>query len=175
MIRRPPRSTLFPYTTLFRSSHKLLKAGPPSASQPAVRDDRGRIREGDYVVVIVEDDLKFASALLDVARESGFKGVVAANAGAALPLVKELAPDAITLDLLLPDMDGWAMLDLLKHDPVTRHIPANVISGSDQMTRCMHMGALGVAQKPAAKEEWQEALARTRKFVDREVKTLRRH
>src|SRR2546430_13560543 len=69
MIRRPPRSTLFPYTTLFRSSHKLLKAGPPSASQPAVRDDRGRIREGDYVVVIVEDDLKFASALLDVARE----------------------------------------------------------------------------------------------------------
>ena len=124
------------------------------------------------MVVIVEDDLKFASALLDVARESGFKGVVAANAGTALPLVKELAPDAITLDLLLPDMDGWAMLDLLKHDPVTRHIPVNVISVSDQMNRCMHMGALGVVQKPAAKEALQEALARTRKFVDREVKTL---
>jgi CheY-like chemotaxis protein len=153
-------------------NYKLLKAGSPSASQPAVRDDRDRIREGDYVVLIVEDDLKFASALLDVARESGFKGVVAANAGAALPLVKELTPDAITLDLMLPDMDGWAMLDLLKHDPVTRHIPVNVISVSDQMNRCMHMGALGVVQKPAAKEALQEALARTRKFVDREVKTL---
>ncbi|TMI34355.1 MAG: response regulator, partial [Betaproteobacteria bacterium] len=153
-------------------NHKLVKTGPPSASKPAVHDDRERIREGDYVVVIVEDDLKFASALLDVARESGFKGVVAANAGAALPLVKELAPDAITLDLLLPDMDGWAMLDLLKHDPVTRHIPVNVISVSDQTNRCMHMGALGVVQKPAAKEALQEALARTRKFVDREVKTL---
>src|SRR5207247_2447812 len=89
-----------------------------------------------------------------------------------LPLGKERAPDAITLDLLLPDMDGWAMLDLLKHDPVTRHIPVNVISVSDQMNRCMHMGALGVVQKPAAKEALQEALARTRKFVDREVKTL---
>jgi len=153
-------------------NYKLLKPGPPSASKPAVHDDRDRIREGDYVVVIVEDDLKFASALLDVARESGFKGVVAANAGTALPLVKELAPDAITLDLMLPDMDGWAMLDLLKHDPVTRHIPVNVISVSDQMNRCMHMGALGVVQKPAAKEALQEALARTRKFVDREVKTL---
>jgi signal transduction histidine kinase/CheY-like chemotaxis protein/HAMP domain-containing protein len=153
-------------------NYKLLKAGSPSASQPAVRDDRDRIRDGDYVVLIVEDDLKFASALLDVARESGFKGVVAASAGAALPLVKELTPDAITLDLLLPDMDGWAMLDLLKHDPVTRHIPVNVISVSDHMDRCMHMGALGVVQKPVAKEALQEALARTRKFVDREVKTL---
>src|SRR5205814_9421100 len=152
-------------------NHKLVKTGPPSASKPAVHDDRERIREGDYVVVIVEDDLKFASALLDVARESGFKGVVAANAGAALPLVKQLAPDAITLDLLLPDMDGWAMLDLLKHDPVTRHIPVNVISVSEQMNRCMHMGALGAVQKPAAKEALQEALARTRKFDAREGKT----
>jgi signal transduction histidine kinase/DNA-binding response OmpR family regulator/HAMP domain-containing protein len=153
-------------------SPKLLKAGLPSGSRPAVRDDRDKIREGDCVVLIVEDDLKFASALLDLARESGFKGVVAADGGSALPLVKELKPDAITLDLLLPDMDGWAMLDLLKHDPATRHIPVNVISVSPHMNRCIHMGALGVVQKPAAKEALQEALARTRKFVDREVKTL---
>src|SRR2546430_10179055 len=121
---------------------------------------------------MVEADLKFASALLDVARESGFKGVVAANAGTALPLVKELAPDAITLDLLLPDMEGGGLLILLRHARLPRHIPVNVISVSDQMNRCMHMGALGVVQKPAAKEALQEALARTRKFVDREVKTL---
>ncbi|TMH88943.1 MAG: response regulator, partial [Betaproteobacteria bacterium] len=153
-------------------SHKLLKAGPPSGAQPVIRDDRDRIRDGDCVVLIVEDDLRFASAFLDLARESGFKGVVAADAASALPLVKELTPDAITLDLLLPDMDGWAMLDLLKHDPVTRHIPVNVISVSPRMSRCIHMGAFGVVQKPAAKEALQEALARTRKFVDRDVKTL---
>src|SRR5207302_1340663 len=153
-------------------SHKLLKAGPPSGAQPVIRDDRDRIRDGDCVVLIVEDDLRFASAFLDLARESGFKGVVAADAAAALPLVKELKPDAITLDLLLPDMDGWAMLDLLKHDPVTRHIPVNVSSVSPRMNRCIHMGAFGVVQKPAGKEALQEALARTRKFVDREVKTL---
>src|SRR6266850_624130 len=161
-----------PAPTPAERDHRLLKAGPPSGSQPAVRDDRNKIRAGDRVVLIVEDDLKFASALLDLARDSGFKGVVASNAGSALPLVKELMPDAITLDLLLPDMDGWAVLDLLKHDPETRHIPVNVISVSARMNRCMQMGALGVVQKPAAKEALQEALARTRKFVDRDVKTL---
>src|SRR5467141_4594873 len=169
---RPAAAAPQPAPAYAERSYKLSKAGPPSASQPAVHDDRDRIRDGDYVVLIVEDDLKFASALLDVARESGFKGVVAADGGSALPLVKELTPDAITLDLMLPDMDGWAVLDLLKHDPETRHIPVNVISVDPHMNRCIHMGALGVVQKPAAKEALQEALARTRKFVDREVKTL---
>jgi len=69
-------------------------------------------------------------------------------------------------------MDGWALLDQLKHDPETRHIPVNVISVTDHLHRCFHMGALGVVQKPAAKEVLQEALARTRQFVEREVKTL---
>ncbi|MBI3043071.1 MAG: response regulator, partial [Betaproteobacteria bacterium] len=140
--------------------------------QPVVRDDRDRIRAGDRVVLIIEDDIKFASALLDLARQGGFKGVVALNAGAALTLVKEVMPDAITLDVRLPDMDGWAVLDLLKHDPETRHIPVNVISVADHLHRSFHMGALGVVHKSAAKEVLQEALARTRRFIEREIKTL---
>src|SRR5262249_28019549 len=78
----------------------------------------------------------------------------------------------ITLDLKLPDMDGWAVLDLLKHDPETRHIPVNVISVHDQLHRCFHMGALGAVHKPAEKEALQELLAKTRSFVEREVRTL---
>jgi len=153
-------------------SYPSLKRERSQGAQPGVRDDRDRIEADDRVALIVEDDVKFASALLDLARESGFKGVVALNGGAALALVKELPPDTITLDLRLPDMDGWALLDLLKHDPETRHIPVNVISVTEHLHRCFLMGALGVVQKPAAKEVLQEALARTRKFIEREVKTL---
>ena len=149
-----------------------IKTELSSGAQAAVRDDREDIRPDDRVVLIVEDDARFASALLDVVRESGFKGVIALDGARALELVRELAPDTITLDLRLPDIDGWALLDQLKHDPETRHIPVNVISGSDSAQRCFHMGALGVVQKPAAKEVLQEALARTRDFIEREVKTL---
>ncbi|HYU69749.1 MAG TPA: response regulator [Burkholderiales bacterium] len=140
--------------------------------QPQVSDDRENIQPGDRVVLIVEDDAKFAATLLDVARESGFKGVVALDGNTALVLVKELAPDAITLDLKLPDMDGWAVLDLLKHDPKTRHIPVSVISVTDQMHKCLHMGALGTVRKPAVKEALQEALAKTRRMIEHEIRTL---
>ncbi|MGH8642395.1 MAG: response regulator, partial [Burkholderiales bacterium] len=153
-------------------SPRMFKSEVAPGGQPTIRDDRDAIRPDDRIALIVEDDAKFASTLLEVARESGFKGVIALNGGAALELVKELTPDTITLDLRLPDMDGWALLDQLKHDPETRHIPVNVISVTERQQRCFHMGALGVLQKPAAKEVLQEALARTREFIEREVKTL---
>jgi CheY-like chemotaxis protein len=141
-------------------------------AQPQVSDDRDNIQPGDRVVLIVEDDAKFAPTLLDVARESGFKGVVALDGNTALALVKELKPDAVTLDLKLPDMDGWAVLDLLKHDPQTRHIPVSVISVVDQMHKCLHMGALGVVRKPAMKEALEEALAKTRRMIEHEIRTV---
>ncbi|TMH22551.1 MAG: response regulator, partial [Betaproteobacteria bacterium] len=140
--------------------------------EPQVSDDRDNIQPGDRVVLIVEDDAKFAATLLDVARESGFKGVVALDGNTALVLVKELEPDALTLDLKLPDMDGWAVLDFLKHDPETRHIPVSVISVADQMHKCLHMGALGAVRKPAVKEALQEALAKTRRMIEHEIRTL---
>src|SRR6266704_2645717 len=163
------------------------KAGPAYAKRPSlspamkaravrpgpqVSDDRDNIQPGDRVVLIVEDDAKFAATLLDVARESGFKGVVALDGNTALALVKELGPDALTLDLQLPDMDGWAVLDFLKHDPETRHIPVSVISVHDQMHKCLHMGALGAVRKPAVKEALQEALAKTRRMIEHEIRTL---
>jgi CheY-like chemotaxis protein len=140
--------------------------------RPDIRDDRDNLQPNDFLVLIVEDDVKFASVLLDLVRENGFKGVIALDAVSALALVKELRPSAITLDLRLPDMDGWAVLDMLKHDPATRHIPVNVISVTDHLHRCFHMGALGVVQKPAAREALEDALGRTRKFIERDVHNL---
>ncbi len=153
------------------SSSPVMKARAVRP-EPQVSDDRDNIQPGDRVVLIVEDDVKFAATLLDVARESGFKGVVALDGNTALVLVKELEPDALTLDLKLPDMDGWAVLDLLKHDPDTRHIPVSVISVAEQMHKCLHMGALGAVRKPAVKEALQEALAKTRRVIEHEIRAL---
>ncbi len=143
-----------------------------SRPRTQLKDDRDNVHPGDRVLLIVEDDARFALLLLDVARESGFKGIVALDGSTALALAKELQPDAITLDLRLPDVDGWVVLDLLKHGAETRHIPVNVISVDDQAHDCLHMGAIAIVQKPAARETLHEALAKTRKLVERDVKTL---
>jgi CheY-like chemotaxis protein len=123
-------------------------------------------------VLIVEDDQKFAATLLDIAREGGFKGVLAPDANTALAMVEDLAPDAITLDLRLPDIEGWTLLDMLKHNPETRHIPVSVISVEEEMQKYLHMGALGVVHKPAAKEALREALARTRRLIEHDIRTV---
>jgi CheY-like chemotaxis protein len=136
------------------------------------KDDRESLQPEDSVLLVVEDDPKFAALLLDLAHEAGFKGVVAADARTALVLAKEVTPDAITLDLKLPDMNGWSVLDLLKHDPETRHIPVSVISVDEGLHKCLHMGALGIVQKPAARETLQEALAKARMITERDVRTL---
>jgi len=152
-------------------------AGYPRAERrsrpPAeIEDDRDEIHPGDRVLLIVEDDAKFARTLLQIARASGFKGVVALSGTTALTLARDLQPDAITLDLKLPEVDGWVVLDLLKHSADTRHIPVSVISVDDRMHKCLHMGAIGIVQKSAARETLQEALMKTRKLIERDVRTL---
>ena len=104
-----------------------------------IADDRDSL-DGQKFVLIVEDDPAFASILLDIAREVGLKAVVS-NAGAGtLALVRKLKPDAITLDLGLADIDGWVLLDLLKHDADSAHLPIHVISGASQLQSVVDMG-----------------------------------
>jgi HAMP domain-containing protein/CheY-like chemotaxis protein/signal transduction histidine kinase len=138
----------------------------------AVADDRGNIQDGDRVLLIVEDDLHFARLLLDEARESGFKGLVAVNGAAAIALARRFKPDAVTLDIMLPDMDGWTVLDRLKHDPKTRHIPVNVISAASQKQRGYKLGAIGYLEKPVTKEAINEAMAAIKDFIERPAKNL---
>ena len=109
------------------------------------RDDLGK----DPFVLIVEDDATFASILLDAAHEAGLKGVVSTAGAGTLNMARKLQPTAITLDLGLSDIDGFVLLDLLKHDPQTSHVPIHVISGVDRSKSVIGMGAFGITEKPA--------------------------
>jgi signal transduction histidine kinase/CheY-like chemotaxis protein/HAMP domain-containing protein len=146
--------------------------GLPLVAPMEVSDDRESIKLGDRTILIVEDDPGFAGILLDLARSAGFKGVVSTTGAGTLSLTKKYRPDAISLDLGLADIDGWALLDLLKHDGQTRHIPVHVISGASEMQRTLNMGAYGFTAKPASHEHLMEAFQRLRNFVKRRTKTL---
>jgi HAMP domain-containing protein/CheY-like chemotaxis protein len=144
----------------------------PFPQTTGVSDDRGAIAPGDRVIMIVEDDETFGRTLLEFVREHGFRGVVAGSGTQALELGRALKPDAITLDLRLPDIDGWVLLDQLKHDPEMRHIPVHVISASDEERRGLECGAIAFLQKPVEKEALEAALAQIRNFVEQRVKHL---
>ncbi len=138
-----------------------------------VEDDRNALQPGDLVLLIIEDDAAFVRILIDFAREKGFKVVAANTSAAGVRLAVDLKPTAITLDLRLPDGDGWIVLDRLKHDPRTRHIPVHVISGeSGHRERSLRFGAISYLQKPVTREAIDAALIQTRDFVSRPVKQL---
>jgi len=137
-----------------------------------LRDDRGAIEPGGRVLLIVEDDETFAEILLELARENGFRGVVAVRGQEALECARSLRPDAITLDLVLPDMDGWVLLDRLKHDPETRHIPVHIISAKGEVHRGRESGAVTVLVKPVEREAIAASLQEIQEFLERRVRRL---
>jgi HAMP domain-containing protein/CheY-like chemotaxis protein/signal transduction histidine kinase len=137
-----------------------------------LQDDRENLTHDDRVLLIVEDDRAFAQILLEMARDRGFKGVVAGRVDSALTLLNRIKVDAITLDLKLPDRDGWVVLDRLKHDPRTRHIPVHIMSVEEEERRGLRQGAMAYLHKPVSKEGVDAALDRIKSFVDRPVKKL---
>ncbi len=137
-----------------------------------ITDDRQSIQPGEAVLLIIEDDAKFGRILLDLAHDRGFKAVVSATGSGALPLVRRFSPALITLDINLPDMDGWRLLDILKRSADTRHIPIHIISVEDPRERGLQMGALSVMEKPVDHATLQQALERTEEFIARQVKEL---
>ncbi len=139
---------------------------------PAVADDRAAIKPGDHTLLIIEDNADLAGILLRVARDKGFKGIVAARGDAGLTLAGEFKPTAITLDLHLPDMDGWVVLERLKRNPDTRHIPVEIISAEDNRPRGLRYGAFEYLVKPVTVESLRKALTDVNKFAEREVKDL---
>jgi HAMP domain-containing protein/CheY-like chemotaxis protein/signal transduction histidine kinase len=133
-------------------------AGARERPQPtAVEDDRNNIQPGDAVLLIVEDDPVFARILVELAHGRALKALVAIEGRTAIALAREFNPAAITLDITLPDMAGWSLLDRFKHDPTTRHTPVHVISGDDDRRRGLALGAMTYIQKASD----QEKLGRT--------------
>jgi CheY-like chemotaxis protein len=137
-----------------------------------VEDDREDVQAGDRVVLIVEDDATFARTVLDVARTRGFKGIVALRGDAGIALAHEFKPDAIVLDMELPILDGWAVLDRLKHNPATRHIPVHIVSAGDSRTGALRAGAVQFLQKPLEKESLDTMLDDISSFIDTTVRSL---
>ena len=141
-------------------------------SNPA-QDDRGHIVPGDKVMLIVENELGFAKVLLEAARQSGYKALVATSGISALGLASEHRPSVITLDIFLPDMTGWRILERLKADLATRHIPVCVVSTDDSRERALASGAVGFLAKPLqSKDVVDTALAQLRSYAERSAKRL---
>jgi CheY-like chemotaxis protein len=135
-----------------------------TADEPIV-DDREDVRAGDQVLLIVDDDVHYARLLLTMARERGFKGVVTTRGQAALSLVRQFSPAAITLDVLLPDMLGWTVLNHLKLDPATRHIPVQMLSVEEERRHGLSRGAFSYLVKPATTGDLERAFDRLREYV----------
>jgi CheY-like chemotaxis protein/signal transduction histidine kinase len=148
----------------------------PAAAPPLplaeIADDRDRIQSSDRVLLIIEDDINFARILLEMARQQGFKSIVALRSHPGLALAQHFKPDAIMLDIHLPDMDGWTVLDRLKHNPETRHIPIHILSSDDQQQRGLHLGAVAYLQKPVSPETLNQIFTNIKGFIDRPVKSL---
>ena len=143
----------------------------PLISTPVI-DDRNNIQPGDRTLLIVEDDTKFARILLDMVRQNEFKGIVAHSGNTGLALAQEYQPSAIILDIRLPGMDGWAVLDRLKHDANTRHIPVHVMTVEEGKQRSLQQGAIAYLQKPISSETLHQAINKIKVFVERRVKNL---
>ena len=146
-----------------------IRRVPTVLSGPA--DDRANISPGDRVVVVVEDDATYAGILQSMAQRQGFKVIVAHDGQTGIQAIRRYRPSAVTLDIKLPDMDGWKVLDELKRDPTTRHIPVQVVSVVNRQ-KVAAMGAISYMEKPVTPEALEGAFAHIMAYVEREVKEL---
>jgi CheY-like chemotaxis protein len=146
-----------------------------SIAEPApepVADDRENLQPSDPILLIVEDDPHYARVLCDLAHDKGFKVLVAARGSEALTLVREFHPSAVSLDVFLPDMLGWTVLNHLKQDPATRHIPVQILTLDEDRQHGLSRGAFSFVTKPTTREGLESAFARIREFATPRLKRL---
>jgi HAMP domain-containing protein/signal transduction histidine kinase/DNA-binding response OmpR family regulator len=149
---------------IFPSAHMAVSISPDRVVD-LVPDDRANLVAGDPVLLIVEDDPHFARVLRDLSRDSGFKTLVAMRGADALALAREFHPTAISLDVFLPDMLGWTVLNHLKQDSETRHIPVQMLTLDDDKHHCLSRGAFAFVTKPVSPDGLERAFARIKEYV----------
>ena len=146
---------------------------PRAVSQHgAVDDDRDRLDDTRRILLVVEDDRVFAGIVRDLSREAGFQCLVAGTAEEALDLARRFRPSAIVLDIGLPDQSGLAVLDRLKRDDATRHIPIHVVSAADHAQTALSLGAVGYLVKPVKREDLSHALQALEAQLTRTVRRV---
>jgi HAMP domain-containing protein/CheY-like chemotaxis protein/signal transduction histidine kinase len=129
-----------------------------------IPDDRLEIQPGDAILLIVEDDPHYARILIDLARDKGFKVLLAMRGDAALDLAKQYQPTAVSLDVFLPDMLGWNVLSQLKQNPLTRHIPVQIVTLDEDRQHGLARGAFSFVTKPTTRDGVSDALAKIKEF-----------
>ncbi|HEX2921540.1 MAG TPA: response regulator [Bacteroidales bacterium] len=137
-----------------------------------VNDDREMIKEDDSVILIIEDDLKFAALLRNICHDKGFKCIIAITGEDGIDIAKRLKPKALILDLKLPGMSGWEVLDSLKTIPETRHIPVHIMSGYEETLDAYNKGAIGYLTKPVTKEKIEAAIDEIQTYISANIRNL---
>jgi CheY-like chemotaxis protein/signal transduction histidine kinase len=149
-----------------RKSPSSVSPVPLSVEHPIekIPDDRENLQPDDAVLLIVEDDPHYARVLRDLSRDTGFKVLVATRGADALALAHEYHPTAVSLDVFLPDMLGWTVLNHLKQDPATRHIPVQMLTLDEDRHHGLARGAFAFVTKPTTPEGLEAALARIKEY-----------
>jgi HAMP domain-containing protein/CheY-like chemotaxis protein/signal transduction histidine kinase len=141
-----------------------LATAAAEAAVERMEDDRENLRNEDSILLVVDDDAHYARVLRDLARDKGFKVLVAQRGAEALALAREYHPTAVSLDVFLPDMLGWTVLNHLKQDPATRHIPVQMLTLDEDRQHGLARGAFAFLTKPASKEGLDEAFDRIKNY-----------
>jgi len=150
----------------------LLVEEYQSPKEALQSDDRDTLSSTDRTILVVEDDRKFSNILKDLSQNKGFKCLIAEDGITGLELAKEHKPNAIILDINLPRMDGLTVMDKLKNNPATRHIPVHFMSASDHSIFAKRMGAIGYLIKPTSIEKLTEAFKKIETVLAKDVKSL---
>jgi len=144
----------------------------PERPVESIPDDRHDIAPGDTILLIVEDDPHYARIAMDLARDKGFKVLLAMRGAEALEMAKQFQPSAISLDVFLPDMLGWTVLSQLKQNSLTRHIPVQIITLDEDRQHALARGAFAFLNKPTSKEGVEAALSRIMEYTKPRLKRL---
>jgi HAMP domain-containing protein/CheY-like chemotaxis protein/signal transduction histidine kinase len=154
------------------ASLRISKFGGPERPVEQIADDRADLHPDDALLLIVEDDPHYARVVRDLSHEKGFKALVATSGADALALAREFHPTAISLDVFLPDMLGWTVLNHLKQDPSTRHIPVQMLTLDEDRQHGLARGAFSFVTKPTTPEELANAVGRIREYSEPRRKRL---
>jgi CheY-like chemotaxis protein/signal transduction histidine kinase/HAMP domain-containing protein len=164
--------SITPKPTVAAPAHAVHMITAPERVIEQIPDDRLIIQPGDSILLIVEDDPQYARILVEAAHAKGFQVLVAARGSDAIELAKQYQPTAVSLDVFLPDMLGWNVLSQLKQNPLTRHIPVQIVTLDEDRQHGLARGAFSFVTKPTSTEGVDQALTRIKEYAKRRQKRL---
>jgi signal transduction histidine kinase/CheY-like chemotaxis protein len=168
----PSKSVDMPVSKYEPQQQKSEILAESSTTLAQIQDDRATLYPQDRFILIIEDDRNFSNILMELSREKNFKCIVAEDGRTGLELAKQYKPHAIILDVGLPNVDGFTVMERLKTDTETRHIPVHFVSGSEQGNDARRMGAIGYLLKPVSMTELGDAFRKIEHFIDKDIRTI---